>query len=146
MKQLFRTSLLSLALLVVAGCASHSNSGTRPAIIGRGNGLAAGALYRTGETKVLAADAAAAPSCTSRAVTTTEVVRQPAVVATPYDAAYTYALQDVSKGVSGYPAARTVEVAYSEFVERWTVNRCGDRVQYLVTFRPDGTVLVAPEK
>jgi len=140
-----RVSLISAALLLLAGCAS-SNHSSRPSMVGRGNGLATGALYRTAETKVLSADAAAASACQTRSVVDTEVVTRPAVVATPYNPGATYAMPDASRNASGYPAAQSVEVAYSEFVERWTLNRCGEQVRYLVTFRPDGTVLVAPEK
>ncbi len=139
-----RLSLVSAALLLAAGCASSNNS-SKPSVVGRGNGLATGALYRTAETKVLSADAAAASNCQSRSVVDTEVVKRPAVVATPYNPGATYAMPDAYKSVSGYPATQSVEVAYSEFVERWTLNRCGERVRYLVTFRPDGTVLVVPE-
>lgn len=135
-----RLSLISAAFLLLAGCASSS------AVVGRGNGLASGALYRTAESKVMAADAAAASACQTRSVANTEVVKPPAVVATPYNAGATFAMPDASKSVSGYPATQSVEVAYSEFVERWTLNRCGEQVRYLVTFRPDGTVLVAPEQ
>ena len=143
-----KRQLLSLTLWagLLAGCAENQLG------LGAHHGIATGALYRSAEEKVLAADKAAAPDAASRKVVGTEVVTEPKVRATPYDTAYTHALPDANQVNSGaFPANRDVGgPTYSEFVERWTVLRGADRVNYKVTFRPGpndrGDIQVVPEK
>jgi hypothetical protein len=128
-----KTQLLLAAALagLLAGCAEKS------LVLGKGHGLATGCLYRSAETKVLAADAAAHPETSDREVLDTAVVTPPIVTATPYDTAYTHTLPDPNKGDSGsFPVRRDAEPVYSKFVERWTVRHGADRSRYLVTFQP----------
>lgn len=131
----------ALITLLLTGCSS-SRLG-----LGVGSGLSTGRLFAAGEAKVLEADRAAAPDCKDRQVTNTEVVTPPKVSATPYDQAYTHQLPDSSKATDSPTAAlRRPETTYSEFVERWTVSRCGQRATYLVTFRPGGEITVTADK
>lgn len=130
-----------LVALIAAGCASS------PLGLGVGTGISTGRVFAAGQKAVLEADRAAAPDCKDRKVTNTEVVSAPTVTATPYDQAYTHTLPDSSKGTSapGMPVRRS-EVTHSEYTERWTVSRCGERARYLVTFRPNGEVQVVADK
>lgn len=132
---------LPLVALIAAGCASS------PLGLGVGTGISTGRVFAAGQKAVLEADRAAAPDCKDRKVTNTEVVSAPTVTATPYDQAYTHTLPDSSKGSSstGMPLRRS-EVTHSEYTERWTVSRCGERARYLVTFRPNGEVQVVADK
>ncbi len=138
MKKLIGFSLIAL---LAAGCASS------PLGLGVGSGISSGRLYAAAESKVIAADSAAAPDCKDRKIVNTEVLTAPKVSATPYDQAYTHSLPDSSKATAS-PSAnlRPVETTYSEFTERWTVNRCGQRVAYKVTFRPGGEIQVAADQ
>ncbi len=130
---------IPLIALIAAGCSSNPFNRVV------GTGIATGPQFAAGETQVLATDAAAAPDCKSRKVINTEVVTRPQVSATPFDQAYTHSLPDASKATTS-PSARTIpDSTHSEFVERWTVSRCGERVHYRVTFRPNGDVLVAAD-
>jgi hypothetical protein len=135
-------ALLSIPLiaLIAAGCSSN------PFAMGRGTGIAIGRQYAAAESKVLATDAADAPECTTRKVVNTEVVTRPQVSVTPFDQAYTHALPDTSKATASPGVMPPPETSHSEFVERWTVSRCGERFHYRVTFRPNGDVLVAADK
>jgi len=138
MKKLIGFSLIAL---LAAGCASS------PLGLGVGTGIATGRLYAAAESKVLKADIAASPDCKDRKVVNTEVLTRPQVSATPYDQAYTHSLPDSSKATTSPSASlRPVETTYSEFTERWTVSRCGQRVAYKVTFRPGGEILVAADQ
>ncbi len=132
---------LPLVALIAAGCASS------PLGLGVGTGISTGRVYAAGQKAVLDADRAAAPDCKDRKVTNTEVVSAPKVSATPYDQVYTHNLPDSSKGTSspGTPLRRS-ETTYSEYTERWTVSRCGQRAQYIVTFRPNGEIQVVADK
>lgn len=130
-----------LVLLLAAGCAYS------PLGLGVGSGISSGRLYTAAESKVLGADAAAAPDCKDRKIVNTEVVTAPKVSATPYDQAYTHSLPDSSKATTSPSAGlRPLETTYSEFTERWTVSRCGQRVSYKVTFRPGGEIQVAVDQ
>lgn len=132
---------LPLIALLAAGCASS------PLGLGVGSGISSGRLYAAAESKVLSTDIAAAPDCKDRKIVNTEVITAPKVSATPYDQAYTHSLPDSSKGtVSPSANLRPVETTYSEFTERWTVSRCGQRVPYKVTFRPGGEIQVAADQ
>lgn len=133
--------VLPFVALFAAGCASS------PLGLGVGTGISTGRVFAAGQKAVLEADRAAAPDCKDRKVTNTEVVSAPTVTATPYDQAYTHSLPDSSKGTSStaMPLRRS-ETTYSEYTERWTVSRCGERAQYLVTFRPNGDVQVVADK
>ncbi len=138
MKKLIGFSLIAL---LAAGCASS------PLGLGVGTGIATGRLYAAAESKVLGADIAAAPDCKDRKIVNTEVLTRPQVSATPYDQAYTHSLPDSSKATTSPSASlRPVETTYSEFTERWTVGRCGQRVAYKVTFRPGGEIQVAVDQ
>lgn len=138
MKKLIGFSLLAL---LAAGCASS------PLGLGVGSGISSGRLYAAAESKVLGADIAAAPDCKERKVVNTEVLTAPKVSATPYDQAYTHSLPDSSKATTSPSAGlRPVETTYSEFTERWTVSRCGQRVSYKVTFSPGGEIQVAADQ
>ena len=132
---------LPLVALIAAGCASS------PLGLGVGTGISTGRVYAAGQKAVLEADRTAAPDCKDRKVTNTEVVTAPKVTATPYDQAYTHSLPDSSKATSSpsIPLRRS-ETTYSEYTERWTVSRCGERAHYLVTFRPNGEVQVVADK
>lgn len=132
--------LIPLVALLAAGCSSN------PFGSGVGTSIASGPQYAAGEAKVLAADAAAAPDCKSRKVINTEVVTRPQVSATPFDQAYTHSLPDASKATTSPSARSAPETTHSEFVERWTISRCGERIHYRVTFRPNGDVLVAADQ
>lgn len=130
------SALLTLALLT--GCGTT--------FLGRGQGLATGERFRAAEALVLKADADAAPGCNRRSVTYTEVVSDPRVAVTPYDQVYTHSLPDASRPTQSpgvFASGR--QTTYSEFTERWTVDRCGGRVHYLVTFRPSGEIKIVPE-
>jgi hypothetical protein len=132
---------LPLVALIAAGCASS------PLGLGVGTGISTGRVYAAGQKAVLEADRTAAPDCKDRKVTNTEVVTAPKVIATPYDQAYTHSLPDTSKATSSpsIPLRRS-ETTHSEYTERWTVSRCGERAHYLVTFRPNGEVQVVADK
>lgn len=132
---------LPLVALIAAGCAST------PLGLGVGTGISTGRVYAAGQKAVLDADRAAAPDCKDRKVTNTEVVTAPTVSATPYDQVYTHNLPDSSKATSspGVPLRRS-ETTHSEYTERWTVSRCGERAKYLVTFRPNGEIKVVADK
>jgi hypothetical protein len=132
---------LPFVALIAAGCASS------PLGLGVGSGISTGRVYAAGQKAVLDADRAAAPDCKDRKVTNTEVVSAPTVTATPYDQVYTHSLPDASKATSSpsVPLRRS-ETTHSEYTERWTVSRCGDRAKYLVTFRPNGEIQVVADK
>jgi hypothetical protein len=132
---------LPLVALIAAGCASS------PLGLGVGTGISTGRVYAAGQKAVLDADRTAAPDCQDRKVTNTEVVSAPTVTATPYDQAYTHSLPDSSKATSSpsVPLRRS-ETTHSEYTERWTVSRCGERAKYLVTFRPNGEIKVVADK
>ena len=138
--------LITALTALLAGCAETQFG------LGAGHGIATGALYRSAEEKVIAADKAAAPSATDRRVVATSVITEPKVRATAYDSAYSHALPDANQANSGaFLQNRDVGSGstYSEFVERWTVQRGADRVNYKVTFRPGtnnrGDIQVVPE-
>jgi hypothetical protein len=134
----FSPLCVTLALVVLTGCGTT--------FLGKGQGLATGERFRAAEELVLKADADAAPGCNRRSVTYTEVVSDPRVAVTPYDQVYTHSLPDASRPTQSpgvFASGR--QTTYSEFTERWTVDRCGGRVHYLVTFRPDGKIKVVPE-
>jgi hypothetical protein len=134
------TGWIALALgLVLAGCETGAQ-----AILG--GSMAKGRLYALARDKVLALDAAAAPSCPERSIVSTRVIDRPSAAATDYDHMYSVGLPDVSRGVqtpSAQPSsASTVPVA---FTERWVVERCGERAAYRVRFSPGDIVEVSPE-
>ena len=118
----------------MVGCATSPTASTwwsskRP--------VANGSLYRQAETVVLGVDREKAPDCTSRHVVKSELVKPPAVTAEARDNA------NVSfAGTSGTPTSYYIppDRRYSEFVENWTVDRCGKVVVYRVTFSPRETV------
>ena len=135
-------STLGVAIWVV-GCTTSPTastwwSGKRP--------VANGSLYRQAETVVLGVDREKAPECTSRHVVKSELVKPPLVTAESRDA------NNVSfAGTAGTPNSYYIppERRYSEFVENWTVDRCGKEVVYRVTFSPkdslEGGTLVKAE-
>jgi hypothetical protein len=132
---------LALALLaaLAAGCATSQGT------------LSSGPAYVSARDAVLAADTAAAPDCATRRLARTETVEKPRVSVNAYDAAYTDSLPSAGQAPS-YAFGSTPKSGrrYSQFVERWTVERCGQSVPYLVTFKPDEAggydVAVAAEK
>jgi hypothetical protein len=72
-----------------------------------GESIADPTLQRAASRAVLSADAVTLPPCASGTIVYTEVVEYPE---TPQQ---------------------------SPWIERWTVEHCGERVAYLVTFTPD---------
>jgi len=133
------TALGMAAALLVAGCQTGADAWA-------GGSLAKGRLYRLAEEKVLAVDAEAAPQCQGRSVASVRVIDRPTAAATDYDRMYSVGLPDMSRGLqtpSAQPSSSsTVAMA---FTERWTVERCGVRVAYRVTFSPGDVVEVSLE-
>jgi hypothetical protein len=118
-------SLAGVALAAgLAGCASSSHQTNTE-----------GTLYMDARQAVLSADRSAAPECNDRHLTHTEIVTPPEMVATPF----------TSSGLATPPGERR----FSRSVERWTIERCGKTVPYLVTFAPNDNgqtdISVTPE-
>ncbi len=125
--------------LGLAGC----EAGSRVLL---GGSLAKGRLYRAAEERVLALDKAAAPECEARMVASVRLVERPASAATDYDRMYSVGLPDVSRGLQTPATSASPASTVSDgFTERWTVDRCGKRFSYRVTFSAGDLFEVTPE-
>ena len=117
--------------LVSAGCSAPEilNLGGRTA-------LATGALYRQAESIVIARDREAAPQCKTRIVLGTRLLEAPEAVADPRGGS-----ESVSFSGSGTPSSYAVpsERRYSQFVERWVLQRCDTEVVYRVIYTPSAS-------
>jgi hypothetical protein len=123
------TFLLGVAItLLLFGCSTpeqSSVSGKRP--------IAHGALYRQAEQAVISKDRELAADCQARSVAKREMFRAPLAMVT----ARATAPEPITGMYTPAPSVPApVETQYSEFVEKWTVNRCGQEIAYLVTFTP----------
>ena len=128
-KRLLLEWCLPLLPVILAGCAS---SGPEELWSSK-SPIAHGALYRQAETVVFSVDSEKAPDCTKRSVVKAELFKAPEYVADARGRA------DVSFSGSGVPDSYAVPIdrRYSEFIEKWTINRCGSNIDYMVTFTPD---------
>ena len=121
----------ALMSLLLAGCSAPEilNLGGRTA-------LATGALYRQAESIVMARDRDAAPQCKTRLVRGTRLLEAPEAIADPRGGS-----ESVSFSGSGTPSSYVIpsERRYSQFVERWVVQRCDAEVVYRVTFTPSAS-------
>lgn len=130
---------MALGLCWVGGVGCHS-----PGFLDLGGraGLATGALYRHAESIVMARDRDAAPQCRNRSVRDTRLIEAPEAVADPHGGR-----DSVSFSGSGTPSSYVIpaERRYSQFVERWVIQRCDTEVVYRVTFTPgaSGTDITA---
>ncbi|HTI68912.1 MAG TPA: hypothetical protein VMF06_03035 [Candidatus Limnocylindria bacterium] len=107
--------------------------------------LAEGALYRQAETVVLDTDREKARECTTRRVIKTELFKAPEITAASHATVGVGSMSGMGTPDSYYLSP---DQRYSEFVEKWTLDRCGQEVTYLVTFTPQhsfsgGTVVTA---
>lgn len=138
-RALFHAIVLGAAGLCLAGC----EAGARVLM---GGSLARGRLYQAAEERVLAMDKAAAPECEARTIASVRLIDRPASAATDYDRMYSVGLPDVSRGLQT-PASRpsSASTVSEGFTERWTVDRCGKRFSYRVSFSPGDIVEVVPE-
>lgn len=123
--------VLALMGLFLAGCSAPEilNLGGRTA-------LATGALYRQAESIVMARDREAAPQCKTRSVLTTRLLEAPEAIADPRGGS-----ESVSFSGSGTPSSYVIpsERRYSQFVERWVLQRCDAEVVYRVTYTPSAS-------
>lgn len=122
---------LALMGVVASGCSAPEilNLGGRTA-------LATGSLYRQAESIVMARDREAAPQCKTRMVRGTRLLEAPEAIADPRGGS-----ESVSFSGSGTPSSYVIpsERRYSQFVERWVVQRCDAEVVYRVTFTPSAS-------
>jgi len=122
---------LTLMGLFLAGCSAPEilNLGGRTA-------LATGSLYRQAESIVMARDREAAPQCKTRMVMGTRLLEAPEAIADPRGGS-----ESVSFSGSGTPSSYVIpsERRYSQFVERWVLQRCDAEVVYRVTFTPSAS-------
>ncbi len=122
---------LALMGLFLAGCSAPEilNLGGRTA-------LATGSLYRQAESIVMARDREAAPQCKTRMVMGTRLLEAPEAIADPRGGS-----ESVSFSGSGTPSSYVIpsERRYSQFVERWVLQRCDTEVVYRVTFTPSAS-------
>lgn len=122
---------LALMGFVASGCSAPEilNLGGRTA-------LATGSLYRQAESIVMARDREAAPQCKTRMVRGTRLLEAPEAIADPRGGS-----ESVSFSGSGTPSSYVIpsERRYSQFVERWVVQRCDAEVVYRVTFTPSAS-------
>lgn len=122
---------LALMGLFLAGCSAPEilNLGGRTA-------LATGSLYRQAESIVMARDREAAPQCKTRMVMGTRLLEAPEAIADPRGGS-----ESVSFSGSGTPSSYVIpsERRYSQFVERWVLQRCDAEVVYRVTFTPSAS-------
>ena len=123
--------VLALMGLFLAGCSAPEilNLSGRTA-------LATGALYRQAESIVMARDREAAPQCKTRSVLTTRLLEAPEAIADPRGGS-----ESISFSGSGTPSSYVIpsERRYSQFVERWVLQRCDAEVVYRVTFTPSAS-------
>ncbi len=122
---------LALMGLFLAGCSAPEilNLGGRTA-------LATGSLYRQAESIVMARDRETAPQCKTRMVMGTRLLEAPEAIADPRGGS-----ESVSFSGSGTPSSYVIpsERRYSQFVERWVLQRCDAEVVYRVTFTPSAS-------
>ena len=135
-RSLWMAGVLGLGL---AGC----ETGSRVLL---GGSLAKGRLYQAAEEKVLALDKATSPECEARVIASVRVIDRPASAATDYDRMYSVGLPDVSRGLQTPATSPSPASTVSDrFTERWTVDRCGQRISYRVSFSPGDIIEVVPE-